>query len=181
MRLTVSCIPEKGIEKELKFPITLKDVVLEEDVQVFLKASRFGDKVLVDGRATSMASLVCSRCLEKISFPVKTIFNVEYIPYREFAEADEHELTRKGLDIGFYRDDEIDIRGLVREQMLLAVPMKPLCKLDCRGICPKCGNNLNEVSCECKTEEIDPRLAPLKKIKKLFSHKDTKIQSSKKM
>lgn len=165
MRLTISSIPESGIEEELKFPIALNNVVLEEDVQVFLKASRFGDKVLVDGRATSMASLVCSRCLKKISFPVKMRFNVEYIPYREFAEEDEHELTREELDVSFYRDDEIDIRDLVREQMLLAIPMKPLCGSNCQGICSKCGKNLNEASCECSTEEIDPRLAPLKSLK----------------
>ncbi len=171
MRLTVSCIPESGIEEKLKFPIALNDIVLEEDVQVFLKASRFGDKVLVDGRATSVASLVCSRCLKKISFPVKVSFNVEYIPYREFAEEDEYELTREELDVSFYRDDEIDIGGLIREQMLLAVPMKPLCESDCRGICPKCGKNLNEGSCGCSTEEIDPRLTPLKRFKKSLKNR----------
>lgn len=180
MRLEVSSIPDSGIEEELKLPMTLSDV-LEGDVQVFLKAFKFGSKVLVDGRVASVVSLICSRCLKEFSFPIKINFSVEFIPYREFAEEKEHELTKEKLDISFYQDDEIDVGGLIREQILLAVPMKPLCMSDCQGMCPKCGKNLNEASCGCSAEGIDPRLEPLKKIKKLFSHKDNKARSSKKM
>lgn len=166
MRLTVLSIPESGIEEELKFPITLNEVMLKEDVHVFLRASRFRDKVLVNGRIISDASMVCSRCLKKFSFPLKISFNIEYIPYSHLiAEDDEHELSKKELDVSFYRDDEIDIGDLVREQVLLAVPIKPLCESNCRGICFKCGTNLNETSCECSTRGIDPRLEPLKKFK----------------
>lgn len=167
MRLTVSDIPDGGIEEELKLPIALGDVVLKGDVQVFLTASRFGSKVLVDGRIVSLALLICSRCLKEFSFPVNINFSVEYIPFSEFAEEDEHELTKNKLDVSFYHGDEIDIDDLIREQMLLTIPMKPLCTSMCKGICPKCGRNFNETSCECSIEKIDPRLAPLKKFKKI--------------
>ncbi len=165
MKIKVSDIPESGIEKELKFPLTLNEVGLTRGVDVVLRIRRFGKKVLVDGRTTCVADLVCSRCLKQISRPMDVGFNLEYIPYREYGEKDEHELTSKELDFSFYQDDEIDIGDLIREQIILAVPMKPLCEPDCKGICSKCGTNLNEMSCDCGSDEIDTRLAPLKKLK----------------
>ena len=174
MRLTVSSIPADGIEERLRLPISLNDVVLEGDVQTFLKASKVGDNVLVGGYVSSVALLICSRCLKKFSFPLKINFNVEYVPSGSISEADEYELTKKELDVGFYQNDEIDIENLVREQILLAVPMKPLCKSDCEGICPKCGKDLNEMSCGCSSDDIDSRLAPLKKLKESLKKDDTK-------
>lgn len=165
MRIIVSSIPESGIEEEIRLSLTLSDIRFEEDVKVFLKVSKSGDKVLVDGRAISMASLVCSRCLKDFSFPVNISFNAEYIPHQEFIEVGERELTTEELDVSFYHGDEIDIEDLIREQILLSVPMKPLCKPDCQCICPKCGKNLTEASCGCSSEGVDPRLAPLKRFK----------------
>ena len=167
-RITVSGIPDSGIEEKLRVPIALGDIKLKEDIQVFLKVSRFGSKVLVDGIFTSVVFLVCSRCLKEFSFPIENNFSIEYTPYRELVEEKEHELTKEELDISFYHNDEINVEDLVREQMLLFVPMKPLCKSDCQGICPECGTNLNESSCKCSLGGIDPRLEPLEKLKKSF-------------
>jgi len=168
MRITVSNIPESGIEEELRVPIAIGDIKLKEDVRVFLKASRFGSKVLVEGRFTSVAFVICSRCLEEFSFPIEDSFSIEYIPYGELAQGKEHELTKEDLDISFYHNDEINVEDLIREQILLSVPMKPLCKSDCQGICPECGTNLNETPIHrsgCSSEKIDHRLTPLKKLK----------------
>jgi uncharacterized protein len=76
-------------------------------------------------------------------------------------EAD-REVTEDDLDTAFYRDGVIDLRELVREQIYLLLPMKPLCKEACAGLCPVCGTNLNTGSCDCPREWEDPRLAPLK-------------------
>lgn len=165
MRITVSSIPEGGIEEELRLPVDLGDVKLKEDVQVFLRVSKSGSEVLVEGRFRFVAFLVCSRCLKEFSFPIKNNFSIEYSPYRELSKEKEHELTREELDVNFYHNDEIDIEDLIREQIFLFVPMRPLCKSDCQGICPQCGTNLNEISCGCSSEKIDHRLAPLKKLR----------------
>ncbi|HDH50082.1 MAG TPA: DUF177 domain-containing protein, partial [Nitrospirae bacterium] len=169
MRLTVSSIPETGIEEEFKLPVTLGEVKLEKDAGVTLKASRLGDRVFLSGRIRSEASLECCRCLKNVLLPLDINFDVEYVLFTGAgAEEEEHELTSEELDVGFCRDGEINIDDIVREQVLLAVPMKPLCGADCKGICSGCGTNLNVGSCECGAEEIDPRLAPLEKLKKLL-------------
>lgn len=168
MRIIVSSIPEDGLEEELQLPLSLGDIALKKEVRVLFKASKFGDRVLMNGHITSEAELVCSRCLKNFPYPVKINFNAEYAPYFKFTGEEEHELTKEELDVSFYQGDEINIGGLIKEQIILAVPMKPLCKSDCRGLCLKCGENLNEISCDCSFEEVDPRLEPLKKLKKIF-------------
>ncbi len=77
-------------------------------------------------------------------------------------EGDEQEVEEEDLDTSYYRDDQIDLNELLREQFYLALPMKPLCREDCRGLCPQCGTNLNTGTCTCATEWEDPRLAALK-------------------
>jgi uncharacterized protein len=174
MRIIVSSIPENGLEEELQLPLSFGDIAFKNDVRVLFRASKFGDKVLVNGQITSEAELLCSRCLNNVLYPVKINFNAEYVPHYKFTgedakrPEDEHELTKDELDVSFYHGDEINIEGLIKEQIILAVPMKPLCKSDCRGLCLKCGKNLNEISCDCSFEEVDPRLEPLKKLKKNF-------------
>ncbi len=175
MRLTVSSIPETGIEEEFKLPVTLDEVKLEKDADVTLKVLRLGDRVFLSGRILSEASLECSRCLKNVLLPLDINFDVEYVPFAAAGEEEEeHELTSEELDAGFYRDGEINIDDIVREQVLLTVPMKPLCRTDCKGICSGCGTNLNVRSCECGAEEIDPRLAPLEKLKKSLDERKQK-------
>ncbi|MBI4654106.1 MAG: DUF177 domain-containing protein [Nitrospirae bacterium] len=145
--------------------VALLNEAIKDNVEVNLKISKLGDKVLVTGETKASISLLCSRCLKNFSYPLHIKFDTEYIPFKELLQESEYELKREELDISFYRDDQIDIEQLVKEQLFLAIPMKPLCKSDCQGICPKCGKDLNERACECKIEEIDPRLAILKKLK----------------
>ncbi len=164
MRIIVSDIPHSGLEQEFKMAVTLYDDKSKNDVYVFLKAFKVGDKVLIDGKAEAETSLVCSRCLKEFSYPMNVKFDVEYVPFREFAGAGEYELAREELDLSFYKNDEIDIEELVMEHLLLALPMKPLCSSDCLGLCPKCGKDLNKGICECRADEIDPRLSPLKNL-----------------
>jgi uncharacterized protein len=66
------------------------------------------------------------------------------------------------LETSYYRGDQIDLKELLREQFYLALPMKPLCREDCHGLCPQCGTNLNTGTCACTPVWEDPRLAPLK-------------------
>jgi uncharacterized protein len=165
MRLTVSDIPEDGIEKELRFYFSLFEKSPALDVLVSIKVSRFGDRVIIEGSIRASADLKCSRCIKDFSVPLNVDFSTELVPFEETYEEHERELTVAELDTGFYRDDEIDLESLVREHILLSLPMKPLCKSECQGLCPSCGKDLNKVSCECSRETIDPRLEPLKRLR----------------
>jgi len=111
------------------------------------------------------AHFVCDRCLEEFDTDIsgdlklyysKTLPEEEYASYfKEFD--DEVRLLSAGLT-------EIDITKDVRDTLLLAIPMKKLCREDCKGLCPRCGHNLNQGPCNCSQETIDPRWAALKKL-----------------
>jgi len=77
------------------------------------------------------------------------------------------EVAEEDLDTSVYRDDQIDLNEVLREQFYLALPMKPLCREDCAGLCPQCGTNRNTGTCSCATEDVDPRLAPLRGLKQV--------------
>jgi len=98
-------------------------------------------------------------------------FRDEYSPVEEIAGTGVQELKSEELDLSFYRNDEIDIGEIVKEQVLLAVPMKPLCDSGCKGICPECGRDLSEGACGCSRKEVDPRLEPLGRLKELMKER----------
>ncbi len=171
MRLNVTDIPEDGIRQEFDLLISA-DQNLEPDVaEVNIKILKIGKKVLIEGSVKIAVSLNCSRCLNDFPYPLDISFREEYNPAKESAEDDETELTDRELDLSFYRDDEIDIAGLIKEQVQLSVPMKPLCSSGCMGICPECGKDLNVGPCECKKDTVDPRLAPLEKFKEKLKNR----------
>jgi uncharacterized protein len=156
MRLKISDIPDNGLAQELDLPIEVRDDAGPDTAHVFIKVKRFGKKVLAEGTVRISVSLNCGRCLRNVSCPIETKFSEEYNPAEDLDKEEEQELTDRELDLGYYSNDELDISELIREQILLSVPMKPLCGADCQGICPKCGKDLNEGACGCKTEELDP-------------------------
>ena len=82
------------------------------------------------------------------------------------AAAAEAELTEEDLSFSFYEGDEVNLAPLVRETLLLALPTKPLCREDCRGLCPRCGANRNGAECGCREEWRDPRLEVLRTLKR---------------
>ena len=79
----------------------------------------------------------------------------------------EVELSEDDLELDFYTGDVLDVAGLVRSETDLALPMKPLCRADCRGLCPVCGGNRNVTDCRCETRGPDPRLLPLEALRRL--------------
>jgi uncharacterized protein len=134
------------------------------------------------GRAVTQLEMSCSRCTEPFRVPVEAAFDLRYLPHREnvggvgltfrsgvqgrHGKADEREIQEDDLGTAFYRDETIDLGELVREQLYLALPMKPLCSDSCRGLCPQCGTNLNRGACDCRTEWRDPRFEKLRALKK---------------
>lgn len=136
------------------------------------RATKMGRKVLVQARATVPLQGQCKRCLKPVTLdePVELIRT--WVPQDQVHEGERH---RRGeeteasfdpetVDEESYQGKEIDLSPAVREQVLLSVPASPLCREDCKGLCPKCGKDLNEGECGCDRTVIDPRWAALKAI-----------------
>ena len=165
MKVNVSDIPEEGLLQEADLPIVINNDAKPDIAHVFIKILRFGRRVLVEGSVKLSAALTCGRCLKETLLPLDLAFSEEYIPAEDAGKDIDRELKSREMDLGYYSNDQLDINEIVKEQVLLSVPMKPLCRNDCAGLCPVCGKDLNEGACNCRKEELDPRLAPLAQFK----------------
>ena len=114
------------------------------------------------GAVTTKLELPCSRCLEPFTLAVDAQFDLRYQPHTANKGEGEREIEEDDLTTAFYENDEIDLTQLMREQFYLWLPMKPLCRSDCRGLCAACGTNLNRNTCDCRPGWDAPRLAALK-------------------
>ena len=101
----------------------------------------------------------CARCLETVPATVAKQFDLIYRPLGSDRRADEVSISEAETEIGYYQGDGMELADSLREQVLLALPIRFVCKEDCRGICPSCGQNLNEGPCQCPPAEGDVRLA----------------------
>ena len=126
------------------------------------------DKFHLVGRVKTTLEMSCGRCLEPFTFDVDAPFDLRYQPHSADAHhgVKDKEIEEDDLNTAFYENNEIDLGQLMEEQFYLALPMKPLCKDDCKGLCPNCGTNLNKATCDCNTQWEDPRLAALRSLKK---------------
>jgi uncharacterized protein len=128
-------------------------------VQLSVVVHKDDDRFRLVGTVTSRLELDCSRCVEPLTVPVNASFDLKFLPQ---ALADDRDVDPdKDPSTSFYSDDRIDLGQIVREQCYLALPMKPLCRPDCKGLCPVCGTNLNSERCDCNPQWVDPRLAGL--------------------
>jgi uncharacterized protein len=121
----------------------------------------------VVGHVQATLGLTCSRCLEGFALPVDEAFDVLFLPHAEAGTTGggEREVEDDDLSTVYYRDQTLDLGQLMQEQFYLAVPMKPLCGENCRGLCPVCGVNLNTGTCDVHPTWVDPRLAVLEKLR----------------
>jgi uncharacterized protein len=118
------------------------------------------------GRIQATLELTCGRCLEGYVLTVDEPIDVLFLPRAEPAAPAEREVEEDDLSTAYYEGQVLDLGQLMQEQFYLAAPMKPLCREDCRGLCPDCGTNLNTGSCDCHPTWVDPRLAVLEQLKK---------------
>lgn len=128
------------------------------------EAELAGKEIRVRGHISEALEAACDRCLEKIQIPVEIDFDLPYRPMEEIAREEELEVGEDELKIGYFSGDGVNLADVVREQVLLSVPMKVVCRPDCRGICPVCGVNRNARECGCSTQHEDSPFAFLKKI-----------------
>ncbi len=132
------------------------------DVSATLK--RIRQTLYLEGRLLTEVEMDCSRCLDAARLPISAPFKYILTPVQA-ERPEEQELSAEDLDFVYYQDDLIDLDPLITEQILLHIPMKVLCREDCRGLCPRCGINLNTNCCQCHEDRIDSRLTVLKKLK----------------
>jgi uncharacterized protein len=126
-----------------------------------------GTTVHIRGHLTGTAEIDCARCLERYPVALGQELDLFYMPRvvgQPDAQEEEVELSDRDVVVGYYDGDRLDLGEVLREQVLLALPLKPLCREDCRGLCPRCGQNLNAAPCGCVPEEEpgDSRLEPLR-------------------
>ena len=117
------------------------------------------------GRLSTGIELQCARCLESVPQDVKREFELLYRPLGADAGKDELSVTDAEAEVGYYQGDGILLEDVLREQVLLALPLKTTCREDCKGLCPHCGKNLNQEQCSCAAPAEDPRWEALKEIR----------------
>jgi len=127
--------------------------------------SKHGHDILVRGSLAGPMELACGRCLESFAAPAAIDFDLLLVPGPATASAGEEELSRTDLDLDYYTGEIVDLETLLREQIILMMPLKPLCDEACKGLCPHCGANLNRETCVCKTGNVNSPFAQLAKLK----------------
>src|SRR6476646_1449177 len=151
------------------FPSGREEFRVTAPVELVADLQKDGRKVRLKGRLRGQIECDCSRCVEPFAVPVDSQLDLLFLPSAENVAADdaseEQQVEEDDLGVSYYRDDEIDLGEMVREQFYLALPMKPLCREDCQGLCPVCGVNRNRETCTCQSQWVDPRLEALKAIK----------------
>lgn len=123
-------------------------------VRVTGSAINFEGKINVDMRITAQVERKCSRCLEGFNEEVEV--ESEFVFVKESVNDEDDYYNFKG--------DKVDITDIVLGEIAGKLAMKPLCKVNCKGLCPICGKNKNSIDCQCKSEEIDPRMQALSKL-----------------
>jgi len=151
-------------------PIDRTELRLIEDLHVSGRLDHAADASFrFRGSMDAAVELECARCLEPFRLDLEEALDLLFLPASANvgpSKDEERELKDEDMAVSFYRDDKIDLSLLIREQLYLGLPMKPICRVDCAGLCPACGANLNLARCSCARETVDPRLASLKTLLK---------------
>lgn len=135
---------------------------IRQPVHLEARVRKVGVEVTITGRISTQIEVECSRCLKPHAEILDERFEVIYFPQPGISEhVDELELTEGELDCSYYEDDTISLPDLARDQLLLMIPVKPLCGSECAGLCPSCGKDLNAGPCNCVSQAGDSRFAVL--------------------
>ena len=109
------------------------------------------------GRFAGAFRVPCARCVEPVEVPLENEFDLIFRPVAADSGSSERAITAQDTEIGYYQEDSLLLEDVLREQVLLALPVRTLCKFDCKGLCPRCGENRNSQGCSCEEGPSDPR------------------------
>ena len=113
--------------------------------------------IRLKGNFAGTFQVPCARCVEPVEIPLSAEFDLIFRPSEADSEPLERSITAPETEIGYYQGDSLLLEDVLREQVLLTLPVRTLCKPDCRGLCPRCGVNRNSTSCTCEEGPADPR------------------------
>jgi len=177
MKFTVAELEQEAIDFEESFvPGTIDFVEDMQQVGVLhtagradlLKEHRGPHEIVADIRVRASlqtrVEVPCARCLEPVVEAVDATFDLLFRPIGIDGESADRSITTSETEIGYYEGDGLLLEDVLREQILLALPAKTLCREDCKGLCSECGRNRNTDPCDCKTTHADPRWAALQEI-----------------
>ena len=159
LRVPIASIPPEGLEVAVDLGDNYFSRWREEDPELefstaaingSLSLEKHGRDILVRGELKGHLQLACSRCVESFAQPVDANFDLLLAPGPGPAGGAEEELSAPDLDLDYYSGDTLDLEAIIREQIILMMPLKPLCTEECKGICPHCGAVLNLEACTCK-------------------------------
>lgn len=123
------------------------------------------EDIRVQGNFATRIDINCARCLDPVTRDLNKDFDLLYRPLGVDAGRDEISVTQAEADIGYYAGEGVLLEDILREQILLAVPIRTVCRDDCKGLCPQCGQNLNQGACQCSPPVGDTRWQALKELK----------------
>lgn len=160
MKLDISdIIRKKSFEKDIDITVEESEILDGNEPIKFLQPMRFIGKISIndgiiklEGELCTKLKLICSRCLEEFEKPITLHID------EDFTTDDEN----KDDENIFIDSDVLDITEILENNVMISLPMKKLCKEDCKGLCQNCGTNLNYKTCNCGNDDIDPRFAKLK-------------------
>ncbi len=184
MRVNIDEIKDAGLRRSWDVAREATDEMVAGDqagyrargpLHVDAKLEKIERRVRVDAHGKAELTVPCGRCLSPVSVDLPVDFELTLVPRDEYEDAPRGKDEDKGPVGGTFAPEDteeevytgkvIDLDPLVREQLLLALPAYPVCREDCKGLCPACGTNLNERECGCDRHVPDPRWAGLKNLK----------------
>lgn len=138
-------------------------------------AERAGGEIRIAGSLKTTMELMCSRCLEPARYEISKPFDLFFRQRDEqmFDEDEEVALTEFETRTAFFTGTRLAIGDILHEQILLALPMKALCRVDCKGLCPTCGTNLNSSTCNCPKEQFSPHMGTLLELKRRLEERSS--------
>ena len=168
--LSLEAIVDEPLRFDFEVPFTVDELAREQLVgispaQIAGEVARVEGGFSLSARLSWAGKLECSRCLASYDFSYEEDFSLVLYPRKTTAEA-ELSLDKDDLDAYYYDEPIVPIAPIVEERIQIAIPMKPLCREDCRGLCPQCGSDRNVSECNCVVEFIDPRWRALQLLKK---------------
>ncbi len=160
LRLNVGFVVAQSAGFSRDFPFELQQINIPPDLQLssltgFVRATRTPQGILLQVDFQALTSLECVRCLTDFQQSLDVIFTELYAFSKRYVTDSGLLMPESGI---------IDLNPVLREYVVLEIPISPLCRLDCKGLCPICGNNFNESTCNHEEDSVDPRLAALKKL-----------------
>jgi uncharacterized protein len=169
MRIELDKLKEHGGKFERLYdtnelPLDDPEVRLVEPAEVSGRVRREGTEVALSGQLQAKLEVVCGRCLQPVELPISADFSERFVRTVSWAAEEQHELQPEDLNISVFDGEGLELDDLVREELLLAVPVNVLCRDDCKGLCPSCGIDRNLSQCQCEAEEIDSRWQKLKEL-----------------